>query len=67
MRVRGVWRNLIRHLLGPGEVTDAQNVPVVDGDDEEEHSEAPIPSELPSASTSAPVRPFSGSLVASTL
>ena len=40
---------------------------VVDGDDEEEHSEAFIPSKLPSASTGAPVRPFSNSSVASAL
>ena len=67
VRVHGVWRNLVRDPLGPGEVADARNVPVVEGDDEEEHSEAPIPSELPSASTGAPVRCSSNSSVASAL
>ena len=36
VRVRGVWRNLVRDLLGPGEVADARHVPVVKGADEEE-------------------------------
>ena len=67
VRVHGVWRNLVRDPLGPGEVADARNVPVVEGDNEEEHSEAPIPSKLLSASTGAPVLPSSNSSVASAL
>ena len=62
-----VWHNLVCDPLGAGEIADARHVLVVDGDDEEEHSEAPIPSELPSASTGAPVRPSSNSSVASAL
>ena len=67
VQVRGVWHNLVRDPLGPGEVAVARHVPVVEGADVEERSEAPIPSELPSASTSAPVCPSSHSSVASAL
>ncbi|KAF3455332.1 hypothetical protein FNV43_RR05780 [Rhamnella rubrinervis] len=67
IRMRGVWRNLVRHPLGAGEVVDDRNAPIVYTDDEEEHSEAPISSALPSISTGAPSRPSRSSLVVSAL